>query len=558
MASSSLVRSLRPRPTPAELFCLVLGGALCLTYAWLLDDAYVYFKYVDNWVLLGRGLVYNPGEYAEGYTSPAWLLLLSGLRALGLGYWLVIRASALLGLVVFWWGCVVIQRLLAAGAAPTLNLPLVLLCTNYAVLSYFSSGTEAPLVQLCAVAYAFCLLRPESRAAQVAVGVSPLVRPELGLAWLLAGAWLGWSRRRTPWWLIASGVLTGGGWLLFRVLYYADLFPTTFYLKGGANPGQGLRYLHDAFGPYHLYLWLALGLGASILAARGRWEPRSVSSARVAMLAIASAVAGYVVWVGGDARHYRYLAFSIPLCLLSFGGLAEAALWRAGASLSPAVASLGAVALAVVTAAQHPHQLDRHPLPQLTLPERFAPPELSFIDGIADAESHRRHRDLVPLSPWASGAAIELMPRYEAWRRNGGADPPARIQGRMLCWLHYEHFDRWSVHGFGLTDAVLARARGWDQPGERPAHKAALPVLARDIVRTARALGRPPQRGFYREAVAAGIAPPWMRSNLDTLELLERKLYGPRSAWESGMLALHVWERIELDDEKPPRRAPER
>jgi hypothetical protein len=39
-----LARSLRPRPTPAELFCLVLGAALSLTYAWLLDDAYVYFK----------------------------------------------------------------------------------------------------------------------------------------------------------------------------------------------------------------------------------------------------------------------------------------------------------------------------------------------------------------------------------------------------------------------------------------------------------------------------------------------------------------------------------
>jgi hypothetical protein len=345
-------------------------------------------------------------------------------------------------------------------------------------------------------------------------------------------------------------VLAGGGWLVFRVLYYADLFPTTFYLKGGANPGQGLRYLHDTLRPYHLYGWLALGLGASLLAARRRWEPRSVSRARVAMLVIASAVAGYVVWIGGDARHYRYLAFSVPLWLLSFGGLAEEALRRAGASLSPALASLFAVALALATAAQHPRQLDRHPLPQLALPERFAPAEHLFIDGIADAEANRRHPDLVPLSPWGSGEGIELMPRYEAWRRAGGGDPPARIQGRMLCWPHYERFDRWHVHGFGLTDAVLARARGWDQPGERPAHKAALPVLARDIVRTARILGRHPQRGFYREAVEAGIAPPWMRANLDTLELLERKLYGPRSAWESVLLSLHVWERIHLDEDR--------
>lgn len=59
------------------------AGGLFFTihYAWLLDDAFVYFRYVDNALFLGRGLVYNAGEYVEGYSSPFWTLLLLVLRS---------------------------------------------------------------------------------------------------------------------------------------------------------------------------------------------------------------------------------------------------------------------------------------------------------------------------------------------------------------------------------------------------------------------------------------------------------------------------------------------
>ena len=42
-----------------------------------MDDSYVYFRYVDNLVFLGNGLVYNRGEYLEGFSSPLWAVLLS-------------------------------------------------------------------------------------------------------------------------------------------------------------------------------------------------------------------------------------------------------------------------------------------------------------------------------------------------------------------------------------------------------------------------------------------------------------------------------------------------
>ena len=164
---------------------LAVGLVLTIHYAWILDDAYVYFRYVDNFVEYGMGWVYNEGEYVEGYTSPLWLMLLTVLRFSGLDYWLLVRGLGLLSFALFWWGLVLLDRDLApapGGAAverPRVNLPLLFLAPNYATLCYFTSGVEAPLVQLAAVAYALFLVRPERPIAGFVVALSPLIRPEL-------------------------------------------------------------------------------------------------------------------------------------------------------------------------------------------------------------------------------------------------------------------------------------------------------------------------------------------------------------------------------------------
>ncbi|MCA9641903.1 MAG: hypothetical protein KC492_14455, partial [Myxococcales bacterium] len=49
-------------PTPLEWLLLFAGLTLTWRYFWFMDDAFVYFRYVDNCVFLKRGLVFNPGE----------------------------------------------------------------------------------------------------------------------------------------------------------------------------------------------------------------------------------------------------------------------------------------------------------------------------------------------------------------------------------------------------------------------------------------------------------------------------------------------------------------
>jgi hypothetical protein len=531
------------RPTPIEWLYLIAGLYLVFHYAWLLDDAYVYFRYIDNWLLLGRGLVYNPGEYAEGYTSPAWLLLLAALRSLGMGYWLMVRLLAVASFALFWWIGVLVNRQLSPPGAPTANLPLAFLSLNYAVLCYFTSGTEGPLVQLAAAVFVLFALRPTWAPLQYLLPLLPLVRPELALALVAALLWYRLKTGRLPWLMGAISVLIGGGWLLFRILYYADLFPTTYYLKNISAVHQGLLFVHDTFGPYHLYELILLGGVALALAVRRiGWEALALD-ARAFVWLVALAELLYTVKVGGDARHYRYLAFPVCAAVLAFAGLAEERLsyWLSGAPGNEwrRQAAIGAgLAFALFSFALIPRQLDHHPAFNIHSQPLFA-------DKIADAAHHRVHPSAFSPLPWESGARIELRPAYEEWRRHGGSDPPTEILRGYICYRLYRHFDEWVIQSYGLTEAILARV---DMPFDRPAHKDGLWPLAGDLERVVTWWARPPTQGMYRAAVEAGVAAPWIRRNLETFELLERKLYNSHNLLENLALALHVWERIDASE----------
>ena len=77
--------------------------------AWFLtDDAFISFRYVRN-LLEGHGLVFNPGEYVEGYTNFLWILELAalwglfGVRLEHAAPWLSIAFTVGTLAALWWW-----------------------------------------------------------------------------------------------------------------------------------------------------------------------------------------------------------------------------------------------------------------------------------------------------------------------------------------------------------------------------------------------------------------------------------------------------------------------
>jgi hypothetical protein len=538
----------RFRPRPFELVLLVFGLLLITRYAWVMDDAFIYARYADNAVLMKLGLVYNQGEYVEGFSSPFWMLWVLAWRAIGLSLWTIFLGSGYLGFVVMWWVLVRLDLALAPGDPPSdsrigerINFPLAFLAVSYPVTAWFTAGMETSVIQACAAGYALFLVDPRSRPAQLLVGLAPLVRPELAAPLVIAILYVWIRTRRAPTLAIALGVGLNLAWLGFRVYYYADLLPNTFYLKDASDTPQGLRYLVNAFHSYYIEVILAgVALLSWAAARRGDAAERAKLGPRMMMWVASLPVILYVVRIGGDAIHYRYLAFPFCLCVCSSAGVLEA--WwiakpRKLAFNRYATAFAGVVAATSFSLQPPQRDRSRHAIVEAGDPHK--------VDEISDPGRHRRREHL--------RLATQIDP-HRAAKLAAGEDPESfeYQDTAVLSWCAkaYVEFDRRVINGYGLTDPFLARMTVAELPGDRPGHMRGVTHRAEDLARIykrADQLGSPGP-GMMRAAVENNYdgGGDWVENNLAVIETIERKAFNLHDWSENLALAFGSQERIQV------------
>src|SRR5262245_25431117 len=129
-----------------------LNAVLLQSSDQLLDDAFIFFRYVDN-LLAGHGLTWNPGgERVEGYTSFLWVMLLAGPRALGAE---PVLLAQVLNLALFGGTLMLSFRMLARAAGgwrPSLLFASALLATAATLGEAARSGMELMLFAFLTVA----------------------------------------------------------------------------------------------------------------------------------------------------------------------------------------------------------------------------------------------------------------------------------------------------------------------------------------------------------------------------------------------------------------------
>jgi len=308
--------------------------------AWLrfgIDDAFINFRYAAN-LAAGLGPVFNPGERVEGYTAPAWVLLLAGLHRLGaplLGtaHVLGIAASA---------ATVLATGALAAALAPRLRvgagaLAALLVALHPGVLFWTASGMETPVFMLLVLLSVAAARWPA--AAGALCGLAALTRPEAILFGTGVGAALAATGGRRALARFAPGFAGPLAALeLFRLAYYGAPLPNTFYAK------VGLQVPHCLW-----YLWQFVRDGGwvfapALLALAG---PQRRTAAL--WLALVAAYGAWVVAIGGDVfAFHRFLVPVVPLLavLAALGADALLGAWpRATTALLLLAAALWAASL---------------------------------------------------------------------------------------------------------------------------------------------------------------------------------------------------------------------
>jgi len=341
------------------LVALSVGWGLSLAWQrlWLCDDAYISFRYAEN-LAQGHGLVFNVGEWVEGYTNFLWTALLGGLGFLGLD---IPYTALALNLLSFGLAVLFTALTVARNSPKPLMIPFAALAlgASWGFTTFASSGLETMPAAALVVAGMLASGRPWLSGTLLILAA--LARPDHLLFWgamglalasedLLygAGPWLRRLRWRRYLAFTAPLVLLFVPWFLLRWVAYGELFPNTYYAKsgGGAYYAQGLVYLAVWLATSGAWLWLPL-FGLLALA-----RPRSPAELRLRVFALVGVLVygHYVVKVGGDFMLERFFIVLWPVVLISLelslrftlqnGGLRR--LW-----LLPALPALGFAATAI-------------------------------------------------------------------------------------------------------------------------------------------------------------------------------------------------------------------
>lgn len=520
--------------TFVEYACLFIGCFFTFIYSWLLDDAYVYFRYVDNFLFLRHGLVYNAGEYVEGFSSPFYVLFLVVMRCLPISYWFIVRAVGVLSFIIFWHLLLILNRYFIQKDEHSLNFPMILLSANYGVLCYFTSGLESPFINIAAVCYALFFLYPNSIYLQFMAALSPLIRHELILTVIISLFYKYLSDKRFPFFMTMLTILFAGSWVIFRIYYYADILPNTFYLKNVSDWRQGLLYLHDTLGTYRAYFVFPIIFALYLMRTKCVFQS-CLCTPRCIMLFCALVIGAYVVKIGGDPRHFRYLAFSYILLCCSTAGMLERIIgFQQIAIFRKEIFSAFGIAVLLFAATCCPPQLERHPI--------FMSGKVSHVNRINDAAAHRYNRKRTP-----SLLQISNDNDYSTFISNvqtkAGGTPYRTVMVSNDCAENYRAYESRVVHSLGLTEPILARV---EILPDRPGHKFGLIQLALDLAQIIEKGDNSPYPGMYDDCVESEECPAWIKNNISSIRIIEQKMLNQHNIIENLKLSLIFPRKIQL------------
>jgi len=326
------------RETMSLLACMVISAAfLChaFVYNFLCDDAYISFRYVQN-ALLGRGLVFNPGEHVEGYTNFLWVAQLYVLGLAGIGP----ENGSLVLSLLYTIGTLLLTVLLVREmcfrrhwwwAAP---VALALLASNRSFAIWTTGGLETRCNTFFIMLGVLGTIRTVRGMNGYAAGIigwtgACLTRPDSLMLFVLSVLLL-LAMRTRPYRIILGSLPTIAVVLLhvlWRRWYYDDWLPNTYYAKVG-DPwwDMGVAYLASAAVEYSL--WFPLGLAVWGMVRAGK---RGTGAATGFIIVLMGAQAVYLARIGGDHFEYRPLDFFWPVLSVT----TTAALTRIAYRLAP-------------------------------------------------------------------------------------------------------------------------------------------------------------------------------------------------------------------------------
>lgn len=315
-------------------FICFFGFVLLLAYAWsnrfIQDDAFISFRYAEN-LAHGNGLVFNPGERVEGYTNFLWTLLASLILDLNLP---LVYTIYLLGLAIYALSLVFLFRLgiLIFKNRYKAFIPVIIAGINFSFSAYATGGLETQLQALLFIIsfYLYYLIIQDkfSFGKALVIGIvfslalfnrldSAIMVVVLGVSFMIAMYQKSTPLRKAILFIVSTAlpvVITLSIWFFWKLNYYGDILPNTFYAKATSG-GFFNPFLHGIFYVclfVFIYSLPLIFLFFSGLLQKIIKHSKGFSPLMYPQIALILIFLAYIIKVGGDFMEFRFLVPLIP------------------------------------------------------------------------------------------------------------------------------------------------------------------------------------------------------------------------------------------------------
>ncbi|UZS00136.1 hypothetical protein [Chondrinema litorale] len=311
----------------SSLLILIISllAFLAFNNRFIQDDAFISFRYAENFAK-GKGLVFNDGEFVEGYTNFLWTVIISsGLLVVDNPVEISYFVS-----ILFFIGTLLSTYYLCyliTGNYTTSFISIILLGTNYSFSSYATGGLETQfqtffliLAFILGMLNLINLTKIRLIIFSIICGLTLLIRLDSLLLLFISFLFftkplynnLLTSKNKISYVLslVLPFSLILGSWLIWKLSFYGDILPNTFYVKGtSSNYELGVIYLYQFFKSYWL-IFISPVIIFSLIKKR---------DLKINMLILAILIwCLYITKVGGDFMEFRFMIPILPLLFVVF------------------------------------------------------------------------------------------------------------------------------------------------------------------------------------------------------------------------------------------------
>lgn len=320
-----------------SILLILFGVISAYQMRWISDDAFISLRYAKNFAD-GKGLVFNEGEFVEGYTNFLWTVLMIPFH---LGDTIdPVNATYFFGILSFIGTCVYLILFGKKISNGEFSFPFSLSC--FVLLHhnrvFATGGLETSLHGFLFLAASYhLLLNKEITYYNLLPGVffsalSCLNRPDGALFHALVGLYITviflpkikFKPARADFLKPSLGILltlylSPAFFYIWKLEYYGNLLPNTFYAKSGGSVylSQGLLYLTSFLKMYYVLIPVAgFALWTFFKTLQNQFFQRKNVAKNfdwILLIWFPILYAGYYTWIGGDFMFSRFYLPILPL-----------------------------------------------------------------------------------------------------------------------------------------------------------------------------------------------------------------------------------------------------